>query len=415
MERGSIVALPGGVSVKLAAFGGATLLGVGVATHIRITLGAIAVVVLCAAPKGWLLAGAILFSRSLGDMFVPTGGFSLTDLFLIVWLFRTVLRSDARLRLPTGGALLLGFLGWAWVSAIFQGGQPLALGRITLYGIVSLVIWQSAAKERRPVFVTIVGYAVVEFLLTAPDLLPSALGDSSKIHKLGVTVQDPHLLSFLFIAALCLVRSKEVRIANSWYRVGIEVAMVFGAAATFRRSIWLALIVVLVLPLVRVRKPSHMAVLACGAITVAWLMYSPITQAFGLNDSSRALRRSATEVSVAAIFHNPVLGVGWAAVGDENEAYSTGHNLPTYLAAVTGLPGAVLLLSWLAIVGRELWRKRRAMFWWLATILVTSVTAQPFFAGSLITIMLFIVVGLETTPNEREAPLPALPGLANVS
>lgn len=361
-------------------------------------------VVLTFIRRGWLLAGAIVLSRPLPGGVLPVGSFSPADVLLATWVVRTLAVSPGGLRFAAGANALVGFLLWAWTSVILVGGQPLALGRITLYALVALVGSGNSGNERKAVHRVIVGYAFVELVFTAPQLMAFLTGEGTSANLLGVTVRDPHLFGFLLVAAYCLIRGEAVRVGPRWARRSLQLALFLGAAATMRRSIWLALVVVVVLPRVRSQGPLRVALLSIGIAVGAWFVYSPVTQWFELNEESRSVRVAAAEVSVEAIGASPLLGVGWGSLGKEERsagvAYQTGYNLPTYVAASAGLPGALLLLGWIVAVGRLLWWRRPAVFWWFLALSLSSTASQPIYAGSMVTIMLFVLIGLEASPGK---------------
>lgn len=369
-----------------ASLGMAAALGVAISYDDRVPLGMAVVAFLALVPKGWLLAGAIVSSRWLRS------GVSVTDVLLVAWLVRTVLPRWPRL--THGSPLLLGFLGWAWLGVALVGGQPLALGRVTLYAVVALVAHRDRDEDRPPVLLAILAYAAVELALTAPDLLRVVTGDRTDVRILGATVKDPHLFAFLLLAAYCILRFGAVHISGRVLRISLQALLMVGAMATMRRLVWLAILVVLFLPRLRLRRPAHLVIASVAMAVMAWALYVPVTNYLDLSDS-RPLRATANRTSLDQAAQHPLLGIGW---GSENR--ESASNLPVSLAATTGLLGAALLFGWLAAAGRRLWHAgRRATFWWLLALMTASVGSQPIYAGSMATIMLFVLVGLDLTPS----------------
>jgi len=340
-------------------------------------------------PSWALLAVALVAIRDL-----PVPGFDATvmeplrpaDLLLMIWIIRHAVtaRSGERLRLPSSALLLAAFFVWSAATSLVHGAEITPLLRIALYAGIFAVL--AARPARGELYPAIVGYAVVEVVVSFPQW---------GTRLIGVVTNDPQQLGMVVLAALALVLARRGHGALRPVLLALlAAAVVFGRT----RGIWFAAAVLFALWLQPRLSRRRLLVLIAVLLAVAFVLLDPLTSALGLNPESGQLRAMSISSGLDAVAQSPWIGHGWAPASDpaadptETPAGPV-YNLYVQLAVSTGLLGLGLWLAFQLRVLRSAARKDRAAFLYLGAFSALSLTEATVYAGSLVTVLLFIFAG----------------------
>lgn len=372
-------------------------------------LGCVAVALLVAppepAPRGALLGAALLLLPVdllpvlvvivVRDATPVLGPCSAGDVVALLYLARALGGGGLLRPRPTPSRITLGvFLAWAAIVTLTGVGQLTALGRIALYAAVGLT---AAHRPRgRPVlFAGVAAFAVTEVVLHVPRL-PGRLW--------GVMVNDPAQVGSLIVAALIVVWCAAPR--RAW-RTALLLVLLAGAAATLTRSVWFAVAMVALAAALPRRwyVPVLLTPLCAGA---SLLVVPRVTETFGLNADSGALRINAMRAGLRMFADSPLIGHGWAFESAQRELGLVGFaGLPAYnmwiaLGVYTGLIGIAIFLAFTVLVAREAAEDGVAYLTLVAT-LALSLTENPMYALSLPAILFL------TLTSVRDGPAPGTP------
>ena len=377
----------------------ALTLGMAVTVDAHHAILASTIVVFVLVPRSWLLVAAIILTRF--DIPYSTGSLQAHDVAILFWLARSTIGGNVRLQIAPADLPLVGFAGCAWVSTIVHGGSATPLIRVSLY-IAICVLLSTDRQARSTLMNAIVAYALIELLLTLPQLLRVVAGDRTAIQLLGATLQDPHLFGFLLLAALSHILWGEVSVPRP---AVVTLLLTLGIILTMRRTVWLGLLIVLALHNVR-RISLLRALIVAGALGIFSLfVYGPLTSIFELAPNSAELRVTSNAAGLGSAFESPLLGRGWSVTSDLTtpmigssgtiiKPYAGGYSAFVFVIAATGFFGGGLFIAWLALRGRLIGLYDHSLLAWLITFLVFSLASQTIYAASPLTLMFFIFMGV---------------------
>jgi hypothetical protein len=349
-------------------------------------------------PSGTVLAGAVVLGHGLGNEGVRSslyGPLGLTDLLLLVWLFRSLGQRQAsrgRGSRYTIAALtaLIAFLSWSLLVTYIDGASITPLVRLVVYGAVFAYLAMYGVN-RKQLYIPIVLYAVFNIVVGI------ALGQ----HRLtGFDVGDPAQMGGLILAALCPLLSRELRFRGRWLIVAM---LLCGIILTQTRSVWFATIVVLVVWAQRRLSLRRVIMLTVSLTFIGLIVVAPLTRTLGLNETSADLRIQSISNGIQSGLAHPLLGSGWASISVVDlsspsratiNQYTLPFNLFVNIFTSVGLPGVLLFLAFFAILLRRLSMTREAPLLFTVAVLAMSITEMTIYAGSTLTILFFIYAGM---------------------
>jgi O-Antigen ligase len=349
----------------------------------------------------WIPLGLIVplrFASNDGVFHVFGGPVTPTDLLILALIVRQMLQllRQGTLRLSRNGWLLLSFLLWAWLATLASGVSVTPLARVTAYALLALTYALSSVQERR-FHLVITLFAFLRLAIAIPYLASGLVNAQGK-------VGDPHQLGFLLIAGATPLLAREF---GGRYAPWLAVPLLVVAAATFRRGIWFALIVLVILVLAPKLSTKRLFALT-AALTVAGLvLFAPLSNIFGLNQGSFDYRKETIQRGLDAAARAPVFGSGWAALsasGNGKEAGfepanaspiaqgTTPASLPVNILAATGLIGLGLFACYFYSALKILSRRSRSAFLLGGAFLALSMFGNTVGADSPVTMLFFLLV-----------------------
>jgi hypothetical protein len=349
-------------------------------------------------PSGTLLAGAVVLGHGLGNEGVKSslvGPLGLTDLLLLVWLFRSLGQRQtsrgrgSRYAIATLIALIA-FLSWSLLVTYIDGASISPLARLVVYGAVFARLAMYGVN-RNQIYIPIVLYAVFNIVAGI------ALGQD---RLLGFDIGDPAQMGGLILAALCPLLSRELRFRGRWLIVAM---LLCGIILTQTRSVWFATIVVLVVWAQRRLSIRRVITLIVLLTVIGVVVVGPLTRMLGLNETSADLRIQSISNGMQSGLAHPLLGSGWASISvvDLSSAsrakinqYTLPYNLFVNIFSSVGLPGLLLCLAFFAILLRGLAMTREAPLLFTVAVMAMSITEMTIYAGSTLTILFFIYAGM---------------------
>lgn len=374
-------------------------------------------------PSWALLAITVVTFRSLPDPVV--GDLTITDVFMLAWLIRMygrvmIRKYPIRLRRPVRS--LAAYFLVAWGMTLLAGVSVTPLLRMTLYAAVAVTLATMTTEKRRPVFGVLVTYAVVEVVISLPQL---------STRMAGLTVGDPQQLGILLLAALAVVRLRGVALRLTARRWVLSILWL-GIVATRTRGVWLAAIMFLVIVGVRRITRRRIVLVTAALLAVAWLLYGPVTSALDLNPTSRDYRVESVTAGIRVGMDHWATGVGWgglspseaeARLAEEDQTrliegpLSVPYNVPVLIFAYTGVFGLALFIRFLWHAFGAIGRAQDApVLAFLSTFIAISMIEPTFYAGSLATFLFFLFCGFGLRGQNvvhryaRVTPLAAAPG-----
>jgi O-antigen ligase len=308
---------------------------------------------------------------------------------------------------------LLGYWGWATVTAIWAADQTIAwafiefLSKIVLPFLVGITTIDSLAKVKTLAWVIALsqGYVALEFNLTY-------FSGYNRLAEEGFGGMDNNgnAIALVTCVGLCFFLGLHAR---RWWLKGV----VFAAAALMTHAIlfsnsrggMLALIVTAVVTfLLLPKKPSYCLLFALSAL-LAWRMAGPQVVARFETAFANAEDRDASAESRVQLWaacwdsmqkHPLGLGPDHFPLIVEQYGYSKGkqaHTLWLQTGADLGIPGLILLGSFYLICMRRLWPLARARvplsdpwFSYLAQMVISSLT------GFMVAAQFVSLTGLES-------------------
>jgi hypothetical protein len=363
--------------------------------------------VLAAIVPSWVpLGAAIVFTKPRIDLLPETHALPLTlsDALLLAWLLRRLAQRARRAEVSSFvPARWLGvFVVWAWVGCLLAGASTTALGRVTTYAAVGILGLRDA-HDRRRILTVISLYAFVVLVASLPDV-----GD----YLDGAWIGDPHQAGMLFIAGAAPLLSGEIVMAR--YRNAAVVsrfaglALTAGAVLTMRRGIWAAVVVMALVAFMPRAPRARIAFVVVAVLAIGYVAYTPVTRAFGLNGSSLELRQESIVRGIQEGTDSPLFGRGWAAFAERSSTEVTratpdggsAYNTFVNTFAATGLVGVVLFAGFLATLLRRVANDQTVLLFIVAFVTL-SFTETTLYAGSLLTLVFFVYVGLSRVCTDR--------------
>lgn len=381
--------------VALIAASGSMIAGWAAVRAAPLAAGIAALAVMLAMPESLLLASAVVLGHGLTIPALQVGlvgPLMATDILLIAWLVRVSVRRDG-IKAPLGQTPLLlgGFLGWSLLATLYVGVSVTPLLRISLYSAVFVLLARSGAPDRRKVYVVVLGYALV-------NLVGGVLQGQPRL--LGLDVGDPAQMGGLLLAALCPILAGDLRFRGRWY-VGLILA--YGIWLTQTRAVWFAAIVVVVVWSQRKLSPIKLLVVITALAVVGFQIVSPISEALGLNTTSGDLRYRSIASGIRSGIENPIFGTGWANASligpygialPSSEGQALPYNLFVNVFMSVGVPGLLLFVLFLSALLKRLTERRDACLLFTVAVLAMSLTEMTIYAGSTLTLLLFIYAGI---------------------
>jgi hypothetical protein len=330
------------------------------------------------------------------------GPLNASDVVALIYLAR--LTSGGRLlglQVSRSRIALLLFLIWAAVTTAAGVGLYTALCHIALYAVVGMAVTYRP-QARTLLFVGIVGFALMDVILYLPSF-PARLW--------GVLIDDPTHAGTLLLGALLVVSTSRLPMTA---KVSLGGLLGFGIVMTLTRSIWFATGAVAIAALLPRRW--YVPILlppALAAFTLPWA--AAITSRLDLNPYSAVIRQQSMSIGLQEFARHPFFGRGWMFTSAAREFGLTGttlvptYNLWIYLGACVGIVGIALFGIFIALLAREV-ADDTAAYLALVGSLAISLSEMPFYAGSLIALLLFMLTSARSDRTSRDPVSTGEPG-----
>lgn len=371
-----------------------TIAGWAAVSAVPLAVGLLGALVLLTAPASLLMAAAVIMGHGFT---IPSlqaglvGPLLATDILLLVWLTRTVLRKhhDAATPFARANLLLVGFLGWALLATIYVGGTVTPLLRIAVYAAVFMALSRYGVNKRHIYFMVLL-YALV-------NITGGLVQGQTRL--VGLDIGDPAQLGAVILAALVPILAGDMKFRGQWL---VVVALFGGIWMTQTRGIWFATIVVLAVWAQRRLSAGKVVALIMVLAVVGFQVVGRVTEALGLNPASRDYRAESIEEGIRSGLAQPIFGSGWATVDlvdaqgrpMVSDEFVVPYNLLINVFTSVGTLGVVLLLLWLVALLRLLTPSRGAPLLFVTAFLALSVTEMTLYAGSTLTVLFFIYAGI---------------------
>jgi len=362
----------------------------------------------------WLVLGLAVPIRHMFSF--PVEGFApLTpvDILLLAWGLRQThhLLRRRNFSLPRSSIWLGAFIAWALISTLRKGVDISPLLRVETYAAISILL-SIHDRHRERTYALITTYAIIRAAMAMPFLV-----DVPK-ERFG----DPHQFGMLMVAGVAPLLAGHF---NKWAAFLLVPLLSLAAVASFRRGVWFALAIMLLMATFKRPSPRRLVVLVLVGIVAGLSLYGPLTSRLGLNPGSLEIRRASLAQAFEVVQENPLLGAGWTghaldqaqenALGSFPRSTLASFNLFVTIAAATGIVGLVLFVGYFVEVLRLLARNNRAGFLFASAFLALSMSEVTVFAHSLVTISFFIFSGgvkvrlaaipKDSHPESKEAPI----------
>ncbi|GAA3255657.1 hypothetical protein GCM10020216_092310 [Nonomuraea helvata] len=353
----------------------------------------------------WVLAVVVLPLAALPALMVcvirmglPFGGLNLCDVIATAYLVRlTVSGSIMNIRFAPSQAALAAFFAWAVLVTSAHGGTFWSLVHLMLYAAVGIGLTHSPTA-RRGLLWAVLGLGVYQVVVHLPNVTDRLYG----------LMADPAQVGALLLAALLLGPISALPLG---VRLLLRSLLVIGVVATQTRSIWFALVAVVVAAALP-RRWYLPGMLPLILAPVGLLIVPRLTTFLGLNRESGLLREEAIQVGLRQFGEQPLTGHGWAVL-DHLDGGGTVYNLWVHLGVATGIVGILLFLAYIVLLSAETSRARSSAYLFLAGILAMSLTETPLYGDSVVTLLFFTVISsaVRARPFE-EACHRAVPGIS---
>ena len=375
-----------------------------------------------------------------------------TDAVLAAGVFWILLRDRFVVRVPDAPFLraLVPFLAWATASLIVARDPLTAIAELkewvaaVIVAIAAASYASNAARARHllamiAITCALIGVHMLYVAFTSP------MGPVMAIMQKVVDLPsgDTNYLSGLLILAIPVAIGLIACAPRRSHQIGwmaVVALALTGLVLSMSRGGILAVMVALVVAFGLERRqavaPRLILLLLVG---VAGLLYTigPLQQVIEMRLGSDALQYSANErldlyeLAWRQFLHHPVFGIGlnnFSVVSHHLRGVdTTPHNLELGYLSELGLPGFLLALGWIVVMGRSAWRaarvcrgRERALALGLWAGFVTFIVhgqVEPNIYGQSFKMFLFTIaaatwrLGLEWE-KERSAPQTAAPGPA---
>lgn len=373
-------------------------------TQQSVVFGAGALLVGLSLPPTLLLVAAIGFGGSAVATTVA-GPLTISDVLLILFVARSFVGpGGARgLRLGLTERWLVGFLAWGLFATWITGESVSPLLRIVLYAAVALRV-RDTRIDVRFLFVGVLAMALWNQVTGVAE---------GQARLIGTLIGDPAQTGGVLLAALLPVVLGGGPRYPLPLRGVLALVLLLGVWQTQTRGIWFALLLTAGVAVVVRRGGGRARVLLVGAVITAagFLTVDALTSRLGLNAESGDFRIENITNGIRSGLARPVFGSGWAnaivvdPLGNvrPNATAVVPYNLFINVFAGLGIIGLVLLLGFVwTLLGRVLDR-RDAPAYFVVAFLALSLTEMTLYAGSLLTLIFFVYLGLVLRSPDGEA------------
>lgn len=347
---------------------------------------ALTVLVLVLLPSEVLPGLAVLFWYGLNITTLQgtvVGNLLFPEVILGIWLCREAFRLHS-IKIHRSQAFLLLAVGWILLSSVLVGVAGTPVLHLVLLGVVVIAIDSGARIMSESVVNCLIILVLYEAARTFAGPMERLYGN------------DPAQLGFLALAAFLLTARRP----QSWRLTGVRICLVLVVLATQTRSVYLALLVIVVLKLARNRSLSSLLLSGLVAVGAGALGLGALNELLRLSEGSAELRLSSIWASLSLIEDEPLFGIGWT-LGGASDALSglTSQGFSVYnaflLFAVAGGLPALFCFTYFVVAELSASRLRDdASFYVLASFAAQGLVEASFFPGSPIPLIVLLVVAM---------------------